>query len=466
MRTGLRTLAVAAVAICLAVPALGVSVEKERELGRNFALAARSHLPLLNDPAVLGYVNRIGQRIASSLDDSFFDYHFSVVRDGSVNAFAVPGGYVYVNSGLLTRLSSDDELAAVLGHEIAHVHAHHLSRQQEATQLLNYATLLGALLSIVQPAIGAVATATNAAVQLRYSRDFEQEADYMGTRYARTAGYDPRAMLDFLQKLRDEQRLSPTSAPPYLLSHPLTDDRLNHLDAVLRNQGRKARPQSDKSFALEYVQVRTRALTEPAADVVAAYRAAVDSRPRDPEARFLFGVACLETGQYDAAEKALEEARAAGVPAAGAALGTLALRARQPERARMLLTQAVELDPLDAAAHADLAKTFEVLNDSESAMREYQRAIDLAPDLDSAHYALAMLAGRGGRSADGFYHLATAMRLRGEYAEALKQYERAEPLLPAVDPHGEEVRLEIKELSEFLHVPQRRPTETPEGSGH
>jgi beta-barrel assembly-enhancing protease len=383
------------------------------------------------------------------------------VRDGSINAFAVPGGYVYVNSGLLTRLDSDDELGAVLGHEIAHVHAHHLARQQEATQLMNYATLLGALLSVVQPAIGAVATAANAAVQLRYSREFEQEADYMGTRYARTAGYDGRAMLDFLQRLRDEQRLSPTSMPPYLMSHPLTDQRLDNLDAVLKSERRKERLRSGKSLSLKYVQVLTRARTEPAGDVLAAYRAGVDANPRDPETRYLFGVACLETGQFDAAEKALEEAESAGIAAASGALGSLALRARQAERARTLLTQAVELNPLDAAAHADLAKAFEVLNDADSAMREYRRAIELAPDFDSAHYALAMLAGRAGRNAEGFYHLATAMRLRGEYTEALKQYERAEPLLSEGDPRTEEVRLEIKELSGFLHVQPRRAAETP-----
>jgi predicted Zn-dependent protease len=270
-------------------------------------------------------------------------------------------------------------------------------------------------------------------------------------------------MLDFLQKLRDEQRLSPTSVLPYLLSHPLTDQRLDHLDAVLKSQRRAERPNSGKSVALKYVQVLTRASTEPAGDVLVAYRAGVDSDPADPQARYLFGVACLEAGQFDAAEKALEEAQSAGIAAAGGDLGRLALRARQPERARTLLAHAVELDPLDAAAHADLAKALEVLNDPESAMREYRRAIELAPELESAHHALAMLAGRAGRNAEGFYHLATAMRLRGEYTEALNQYERAEPLLSEGDPRAEDVRLAIKELSDFLHVQRRRGTPTPDG---
>src|SRR4029077_20621584 len=159
------------------------------------------------------------QKIVAALGNQPFTYHFAVVRDARINAFAVPGGYIYVHGGLLLRASNDDEVAGVLGHEIAHVNAHHLARQQEATQLLNYAALLGVLLSVVQPAIGAGAVAANAAVQLQYRREFEQEADYLGAGYMRRAGYDPRGMLDFFKKMLDEQRLTPASAPPYLLSH-------------------------------------------------------------------------------------------------------------------------------------------------------------------------------------------------------------------------------------------------------
>ena len=167
---------------------------------------------MIEDPEVVGYVGEVGRKIIGSLDDSFFDYQFAVVRDPRINAFAVPGGYVYVNSGLLARARNEDELAAVLGHEIAHVHAHHAVRQQEATQALNYAALLGTLLSVVQPAAGALASAASAAVALQYQRQFEQEADYMGARYLQSAGYDPRAMLDFFKQLGDADRASRRSA--------------------------------------------------------------------------------------------------------------------------------------------------------------------------------------------------------------------------------------------------------------
>ncbi len=156
----------------------GVSASEEKDLGKKFALEARAKLPLIDDVEVNRYVDRIGQKIVAALGSQPFQYHFYVVRDPRINAFAVPAGYIYVHGGLLTHASNDDEVAGVLGHEIAHVNAHHLARQQEATQLLNYATLLGVLLSVVQPAVGAGAVAINAATQLKYRREFEQEADY------------------------------------------------------------------------------------------------------------------------------------------------------------------------------------------------------------------------------------------------------------------------------------------------
>jgi predicted Zn-dependent protease len=125
------------------------SYTEERDLGKQFALEARAQLPLLDDVEVNEHVNRIGQKIVATLGEQPFRYEFFVVREPRINAFAVPGGYVYVHAGLLTQISNDDELAGVLGHEIAHVNAHHLARQQDATKLLNYATLLGMLLSAV-----------------------------------------------------------------------------------------------------------------------------------------------------------------------------------------------------------------------------------------------------------------------------------------------------------------------------
>jgi predicted Zn-dependent protease len=450
----MRSWRVSAWSCCLvivAATAQAYSITQETKLGRNFELQARARLPLIDDVELTGYVDRIGQKIVAALGEQPFTYRFFVVRDARINAFAVPGGYVYVNGGMLTRANSDDEVAGVLGHEVAHVNAHHLARQQEATELLNYATLLGVLLSVVQPAVGAGAAALNAATQLQYRRDFEQEADYLGSQYMRQAGFDPRGMLDFFKKMLDEQGGGPSAATPYLLSHPLTEVRLTNLEAVLRTHQWDRGPRRPRGLELDRVQLLVRVRSEPAQEVVSSYRRVAEASPADGRAQYMLGLVYLETGVYDTARAAFKKAQALGFKAVDRELGRAALRLRDPEKAREHLRNAIEAEPDDPVAHYELAKALDVLNDVDAAMREYERALQLSPTLEAAHYGLGMLAGRAGRQGDGFYHLGMAFQLRGEFEKALSQFEKAAPLLPAGTPRAVEVRANIDELAELLN---------------
>lgn len=427
------------------------SYKEEQEIGKKFAFEARAQLPLLDDVEINDYVNRIGQKIVAALGEQPFQYQFFVVREPRINAFAVPGGYVYVHAGLLTAVSNDDELAGVLGHEIAHVNAHHLARQQDATQLLNYATLLGLLLSAIQPAVGAGALALNTAVQLKYRREFEQEADYLGAGYMRRAGYEPRGMLDFFQKMLAQQRVAPQAVPPYLLSHPLTDLRLTNLEAVLHTHQWDGGPRQPTSLELARVQLLAHGDMEMAEDVIQRYWREADAQPGDGRARYLLGLAYFETGAFEAARETFETARQLGFQSVDRELGRTYLRLQQLDKARELLSRAAEIHPDDPVSHYELAKVYEAQNDTAGAMREYERTLQLAPALEEAHYGLGMLAGRAGRQGDGFYHLGNAFKLRGEFDKALSQFEKAEPLLPSGSERAHQVRAEISELSEYLH---------------
>lgn len=412
--------------LCLTAGSGWAGTNEERDLGRSFDLQARARLPLLHDADVSRYVDQIGRRIVAHLGEQPFEYQFTVVRDARLNAFAVPGGYIYVHGGLLTRIGNDDELAGVLGHEIAHVHAHHLVRQQEATELLGYAALLGALLTAVQPAAGLSAMALHSATQLKYRREFEQEADYLGLRYMRQAGFAPHGMLDFLKKMLDEQRSGPsTTAPSYLSSHPLSDQRLTHLEATLKTHQGAGGTRNAPSLALERTQVVVRARSELADSVLAHYRRRVDADRADGRARYLLGLAMLETGAYASARETLLGARAAGFTAVHRELGRTALAMRDLDTARQQLEEAVALDPDDALAHFALAHTRQALGDSEAALQELRRTVQLAPTMEEAHYDLGMLAGRSGDEGEGLYHLGVALQLRGEPENALNQFERA-----------------------------------------
>lgn len=459
MSRGRRLLA-AVLALLLVLPAAPASAEDEAELGRRFMLEIRSQLPLVDDPAMTAYVQGIGERLVKSLGPQAFDYHFYVVPHPSLNAFAVPGGYIFVFTGLLARTETDDELAGVLAHEVAHVHGHHAIRQQTQGQMWSYAALLGALLSAVNPVVGAGAIAAAQTAQLKYSREFEQEADYMGLRYATESGFDPHALGAFFKELLAEQRINPAGVPAYMLSHPLTESRVGNVETIIAAQKLKTptgRPKA--SGELAEVRAVARAIADPPDVVIADYRREVDAKPDDGERHFLLGRVYQTIGKLDSARLSLERARELGFgDRADRPLGSVYLGLKQPERAREALGRHLAKRPDDGWARLELGKALNE-TDPDAALMEFQRATRLAPELDEAHRLAGIVLGRKGREGDGFYELAVAARLRGELEQAYSHFLRAEEHIPAGTPREREVKLAIEELRPIVRERDRERQE-------
>jgi predicted Zn-dependent protease len=443
-----RLAGAAALLIALVGEARGYPIAEERKLGDRFSIEAASALPIVREPVVVDYVNGIGQRIVARLDaPQPFEYRFSVVNDGSINAFAVPGGFVYVNSGLLLRVGNDSEFAGVLGHEIGHSHAHHIVRQQEKTQLLSYAALAGMLLSVIEPAIGAAAMGINATAQLKYQREFEQEADYLGMRYMRVAGFDPHGMVSFMKRLWDEQRTMPIDQiPPYMLSHPLTDERISTLEAASRNV--PAVPGSQEaSFALERVQAIVRALGGDA-DIRARYEKASAASSR---ALALYGIVLLYQRELPAALAALDKAKAAGASDLDDDIALARFRSGDTAGALLLLRGRVEAAPDDAEARSLLGQVLLGKGDYAGAIRELDRARTLAPAVEQIEYDLGQAYGRSGDSARGFYHLARALEMRGDVEQARAQYGKSVKLLRPDADEAAQASQRFEILDEIAH---------------
>jgi len=446
------TAAALAAVVLAGVAVAQISHVQERELGKRFDMMAAERMPIERDPEFVSYVAEIGQEIVKRLDSSMFDYRFAVVRDPSINAFAVPGGYVYVNVGLINHARNDDEVAAVLGHEVAHVHAHHMARQQEKSQLINYASLLAMLGAFVQPGFAAAAAAAGQAVQLKYRREFEQEADYLGVRYLQGTRFDPRAMLDFFKKLEDETRATPSMLPPYLRSHPMTEERLNHLEAALRTKQWGDHDRRPASPRLQRLQALARARSNRPPEVLEQYAKLRAEHPDNPGADYLYGVVALEIGRLDEAQDALAIARRGGVPGTDRELGRLALRRRQPEVAVGLLRAHLAVESADGMAWVELARALDAIKDVTGAREAYEHAWRAVPDLDAAHDGYGLLAGRAGEHGVGFYHLGVAARLRGEYEKALDQIGRALPLLAGDSERTAGAERELADLRFYLEI--------------
>jgi predicted Zn-dependent protease len=232
---GARSLT-AVVAVAAAVGcASAVSQQEEVQIGQQTAAQVNAQLPMLRDAAIDGYVNSLGRSIASRTSRADLDWQFAVVNTDVINAFALPGGFVYVNRGVLARASNESELAGVLAHEIEHVVQRHSVKQMEQAQNANIGVTLACVLTRVceNQAAAAAIQVGGTAYFAKNSRDDEVQADEGGFQNMIRAGINPRGMLTFFQKLLAEEGSGGGGVNAWFADHPGTQDRIADIQRML-----------------------------------------------------------------------------------------------------------------------------------------------------------------------------------------------------------------------------------------
>ena len=202
------------------------SLEKEIALGKQLAQQVEQQAKVINDPIIAEYVNRVGQNIVRN-SDCKVPFTIKVVEDESINAFALPGGFFFVNTGLILRADNEAELAGVMAHETAHVCARHGTRQATKAELANYMTI--PLIFMGGWAGYGIRQATGVLVPmslLKFSRNYESEADMLGLQYMYKTGYDPGSFVDFFEKIQALEKKKHGAVAELFSSHPMTDDRI------------------------------------------------------------------------------------------------------------------------------------------------------------------------------------------------------------------------------------------------
>jgi len=212
-----------------------ISTQQEVQMGTEYAQQINAQLPIVKDPEVVRYINVLGDSIAKLADSRSLDWQFFVVNASEVNAFAVPGGYVYVNRGLIERAQRMDQLAGVLGHEIGHVVRRHSVQQMEKAQGANIGVTLACVLTSVcnSQAAGAAINVGGSALFAKFSRDDEAEADAEGVKNVVRAGIDPRGIPEMFQILLDERQRSPGSVESWFATHPMEENRIQATQAQI-----------------------------------------------------------------------------------------------------------------------------------------------------------------------------------------------------------------------------------------
>jgi beta-barrel assembly-enhancing protease len=449
------------------LPSLGdssatvVSSLEEQRLGRQFMRNARRQMDFSTDPEVTDYVRRLGAELVTAIDLSPEEFTFSVVNDPNLNAFAVPGGFISLHSGLIAETESESELASVVAHEIAHVTQRHLPRmiaRAKERSLPAAAAMVAAILVGGQMGSAALvgANAALAADQLRYSRDFEKEADSVGIRILAQSRFDPTAMPSFFQKLQRNSMLQSIDVPEYLRTHPLSVNRI--ADSESRASAYPATPhQSGYDYLMVRARVRALTFSDPAR--VAGYFADVSSNnPQEARAaRYGEALAYMNAGQYANAATILDELTHAFPDDRYIALaaGQLALRAGRTEVAVERFEALYSRDPTDhvvAHHYAEALVASQRWEGARKVLRKWQRSDGRNPEV---YRYLSRVDGELGRRAESFQARAEYFALRFESSRALEELDRARQystdnyyLTSSIDARSREIRDDMLRFKE------------------
>ncbi|HEY6094739.1 MAG TPA: M48 family metalloprotease [Gallionellaceae bacterium] len=257
-----------------------LSPQQEHQIGEQSMLQIRADKSYLDDAEVADYLNQLGGQLASNSSEPGLDFEFFAINDNAINAFALPGGFIGVNTGLILTTRSESELASVLSHEIAHVTQHHLARMisgQKFDSLASLAMIAAAILasrSNPDAAMAGVMGAQAGAIQrqLNFTRNHEQEADRIGLGILKKSGFDVRAMPEFFERMQKATRLLEGNIPPYLRTHPLTNDRI--ADMANRVQQMQAHLVPD-SLSFQLVRAKLQATQKSPQEAIAYFSGAL-----------------------------------------------------------------------------------------------------------------------------------------------------------------------------------------------
>jgi predicted Zn-dependent protease len=414
-----------------------LSIEDEYRIGRMVMRGLRDSGRILEDPEIGEYLQSLGLKLSSLAHDGNRDFSFFLVRDPAINAFALPGGFIGIHSGLLLETYNESELAAVLAHEVAHVTQRHIARgienQGRANLVSTAATLAAILIGAMaggnsNATMGAVTAAQNLAVQsqINFTRENEYEADRVGIGILAAAGYDPNAMPGFFETMGRRTQLGPDQVPELLRTHPVTSSRI--AESRARSQQYPTPEVRDRpTYAL--VKERIRVLSTPAGADAGEYYASVAANEPDASMAQVYGkaLAQLMAGDARGAIPAFQRLRSAHpeILMFHTALGQAQLAAGDTRAALETLERARELAPRNVPV---TVRYGEALLQAGRPKRAHEVLLDLFNNVPPSQEQIrltAIAANAAGDVADAYSYMAEYHIMGGDLPLAANQLELA-----------------------------------------
>lgn len=441
----------------------------EYRIGMSVLRQLREQGQVLDDPEISGYLQALGSRIAAQATDDGERFNFFVVRDPSINAFALPGGFIGVNQGLLLATKTESELASVLAHEIAHVTQRHIARSIRAANRQSLATTAMVIAGILLGAMGggdaaqaaiAVAQGSAAQQQINYTRANEQEADRIGISFLAGAGFDPNAMPAFFETMGRRAGLSGQDIPEFILTHPVTTDRI----AESRDRAKAyPRPKPHAEVSYEIARERARVLGTPAeSDLQTYYSAQLAAGHDDPGDLYGSALADLNHGRTTDAVAVLAGLAGShpGNPLVSAALGQAQMAAGDSDAALATFETALRLSPRNVPLTVRYA---EALMRVDRAREAHVILLDLFNNVVPTPEQIrmtALAASAAGDAGDAYFYMSEYHIANGNLPLSVQQLELALAAPNLTDVQRQRFQARMDEVREAMSRDRRKKSES------
>ena len=451
----------------LSSPLQAITIKEEEELGREFIKVIKRRYNIVSDPFISQYIERIGQRILKEFPPQHLNYHFYVVKEEVYNAFAGPGGHVFINSGLFEAMESEQELIGILSHEIAHVSCRHISQKIERSSKIEMATLAGLAAGILLgvggagSAANAVTVSTMAAGQslsLAYSRDDERQADEVGLKYMEKAGYDASGLMTMLKKIKEKNWYG-DEIPTYLKTHPGANERIVYLSRSLEDKG--ANPSSKPVNGMTDFQkahMRILALYGNKDNAKSVFTKMLAEDKGSYLGNYGMGLLLAKDNNRKDAQQYLKKAleRQAFDPFLLTDLGHVHFLNGDYALALQAFESARKIDAKNKKGWLLLGRSQVELGKFEKATDTFHQLITAYPDYSTAYYYLGDAYHRLSRPAYEHYYLGMSYKITGDYEKALFNLKRAKTDANENGGIKEKIDTAIKEIEDKKKKAKKR----------
>jgi predicted Zn-dependent protease len=411
-----------------------ITIQEEEELSREFMALILAHYEIIKDPLIVNYVNDVGQKIVSTLPPQPFTYHFYVIKEDTYNAFATPAGHIFVYSGLLEAMDSEEELACILAHEISHVLCRHISQKIERAEKVNIATLAGVVAGVLLGTAGASAAANAVTLgsvaagqsfALAYGREDERQADQIGLNLLRKAGYNGIGLITTLKKMRNKRWFDSNQIPTYLTTHPASEERMAYIDTWLETHKKTENHIDDYYF--NRAHTRLVAVYGDEGVALRQFESDVHNHPDDPLAYYGYGLILDRKGDHKTAEEYLKTAleKRAFDPYILKDLGRLYFLDGNYQQALGILDGATSINSNDPDILFYLGRTQAELGRLMDAVATFEKLTSKQPDYPRAFYTLGETYWKLGKEGDAHYCLGIHYKNKMDFKNAAFHLKKA-----------------------------------------